>query len=79
MCGGHKVKTLHHPLKPPLSHAGKAKVINETMLPVKKNPTASHTQHRAPPILSHISIITKEWGHEKKKGPTSEVRNTGKI
>ena len=63
--GGHKVKTLKNPLNTPLSkaaksHAGKAEAItqrtlNETMLSMrkkKKNLTASHTQHKAPPILT---------------------------
>ena len=49
-----------------MSHAGKALII-------------SHTQHKAPPILTPISNIGKEWGHEEKQmGLTSEVRKTGK-
>ena len=50
--------------------------MNETMLPMrrKKNFTISHTQHRTPPIPTHIPTKQKEWEREKKGDPHQEQK-----
>ena len=85
--GGHKLKTLHYPLNLTLfelSSKVSYRALNETMPmrekgKIKKNLTASHTPHKALTILTLISTIWKEWGHEIKNVPTSEVKNKKKL